>query len=174
MYIIGNPAKLGDNMTWQEEINNQRKSDGWYGCDVNDGWKDIVLETDAMLSYIDPDYKIAQIKEKFGTMRFYFDSDKDGLERKIMHAIVEYAERQSKNICEDCGDYGVIRGDIGWMLTLCDKCHSQHNPDPNFKAYNDAYFDNLAPTEFTKEMVDKFDQETKLIEKILKKNKESE
>ena len=53
------------------------------------------------------------------------------------------------------------------MLTLCDKCHSQHNPDPNFKAYNDAYFDNLAPTEFTKDMVDTLDKETKLIQKAL-------
>jgi len=153
--------------TWQKELNQKRQSEGWYGCSVNDGWRDIVLEADAMLEYIDPDYKIAQVKEKFGTLRYYFETEKEGIENKIMHAIVEYAERKSKNICEDCGDYGTIRGDIGWMLTLCDKCHSQHNPDPTFKKYTDAYFDNLAPATFTKDMVDALDKEIKLIQKAL-------
>jgi len=154
-------------MTWQQELNEKRQSDGWYGCSVNDGWRDIVLEADAMLEYIDPDYKISQVKEKFGTMRYYFETDKEGIEMKIMHAITEYAERKSRNTCEDCGEYGKIRGDIGWMLTLCDKCHSHHNPDPTFKEYTDAYFDNLAPATFTKDMVDALDKETKLIQNAL-------
>jgi ribosomal protein L37AE/L43A len=153
--------------TWQQELNEKRQSDGWYGCSVNDGWQNIVLEADAMLEYIDPDYKISQVKEKFGSLRYIFETDKYGLERKIMDAIAEYAERKSNNTCEDCGEYGIIRGDIGWMLTLCDKCHSQHNPDPAYKVYTDAYFNNLASPEFTKEMVDTLDKETKLIQKVL-------
>jgi len=114
-----------NSVTWQEEFNKKRlpaDNPGWYGCVVGDGWKKIVLETDAMLSHIDPNYCILQVKEKFGTLRYYFDTDKDGADRQIMFAIASHAETRSSRTCEVCGGYGELRDDMPWIRTLCDDC----------------------------------------------------
>ena len=110
---------------WQQELNNKRlASGGWYGCIVNDGWKDIVLKTDAQLAFMDPDYKINQVKEKFGTLRYYFETEKVGIELEIMYAIASYAERLSASTCERCGRYGELCGE-SWVVTLCTKCDEE-------------------------------------------------
>lgn len=113
-------------MSWQQDFNDIRlDKGGWYGCIVNDGWKKLVLETDAMLAYVDPNYKIHQVKEKFGALRYYFGSEKEfgSIERKIMNAIAEAAEYRSQHICEDCGGIGELRDNRRWIRTLCDECH---------------------------------------------------
>ena len=113
--------------TWQEELNNKRKSEGYYGCIAPDGWKEIVLKADEMLSYIDPDYKIAQIKEKFGTLRYYFDSKYryNTTQGEIMNAITVWAERRSETTCESCGKWGELRDERYWIVTLCDTCNEE-------------------------------------------------
>jgi hypothetical protein len=118
--------------TWQDVLNKSRRSEGWYGCIVGNGWRKIVLEADQMLSRIDPDYKIHQVKEKFGTLRFYYGSEKTGVDRKIMDAIVESAERKSHSICEDCGAYNAkLRTERYWTRTLCDSCNDKVNEKLN-------------------------------------------
>jgi len=111
--------------TWQEEFNDKRLAEGgWYGCDVGDGWQKIIMEADEQLAFIDPDYKIHQVKEKFGTLRFYFGTDKVGIEQQIMLAITYSAERRSSSTCEDCGKYGRYRPQLGWVRTLCNDCYA--------------------------------------------------
>lgn len=112
-------------MTWQQEFNDKRLADGgWYGCIVNDGWKKIVLETDSMLAHIDPNYKICQVKEKWGELRYYFASEigYDTIERNIMDAIVRSAESRSRYVCEQCGKFGELRTNRAWIVTLCNTC----------------------------------------------------
>ena len=87
-----------------------------------EGWMNIVLKADRMLSFIDPDYEILQIKEKFGGLRYYFQTNKNGTEWDIMMAITCYAEERSFNTCEICGSFGKLRDDRYWMQTLCDNC----------------------------------------------------
>lgn len=111
--------------SWQEELNAKRlKTRGWYGCIAPDGWKDIVLKADEMLGFIDPDYEIHQIKEKFGTLRYYFGTTKSGVESDIMYAIERWAESRSASTCESCGKFGELRGD-SWVVTLCDSCDEE-------------------------------------------------
>jgi len=61
--------------------------------------------------------KIAQIKEKFGTLRMYMDynEDTDSSFRKID----EYAELMSTVTCERCGNVGETYH-MRWHKTLCD------------------------------------------------------
>lgn len=61
----------------------------------------------------------SQIKEKFGGLRFYLTS---GTEE--MYKICSEAESKSYKTCEQCGNPGKVR-DGGWILTLCDSCHSR-------------------------------------------------
>jgi hypothetical protein len=110
---------------WQDELNAKRlKTRGWYGCIAPDGWKDIVLKADEMLSFIDPDYEIHQIKEKFGTLRYYYGSTVTygSVQSDIMRAIETWAESRSAFTCETCGKFGELR-ELSWIRTLCDECH---------------------------------------------------
>lgn len=105
-----------------------RENDFWLDATPN-GWKEIVADTDAMLRFIDPDYKIAQIKEKFGFLRYYIYSEKTGVEQQIMLAITSKAERRSESVCMECGKFGNLRDDRYWIVTLCDDCNVKRNEE---------------------------------------------
>ena len=60
--------------------------------------------------------KVVQIKEKFGSLRFYCYNSSKELDQKIQEA-----EWESKKTCENCGKEGEQRND-GWIKVLCDDC----------------------------------------------------
>jgi hypothetical protein len=55
-----------------------------------------------------------QIKEKFGTLRFYYDGGDE-----YIRGLVSMAEVISEITCETCGAPGKLRPG-GWIRTLCD------------------------------------------------------
>lgn len=57
-----------------------------------------------------------QIKQKFGTARFYFDNTT----QKAKDIIKEY-ENKSSITCEMCGEEGRLRNINGWYVTICDE-----------------------------------------------------
>lgn len=57
--------------------------------------------------------KTAQIKEKFGTLRWYVNNAD-----KTSQKIIDFAELMSENTCEVCGEYGKTYT-TGWHKTLC-------------------------------------------------------
>lgn len=57
-----------------------------------------------------------QIKEKFGTLRFYYSGGDD-----FVNGVVQMAEAMSGSTCEDCASPGTQLGG-GWIRTLCTKC----------------------------------------------------
>lgn len=63
--------------------------------------------------------RASQVKEKFGTLRFYMTA-----ETKEMRPIIEEAERKSAVTCEQCGKKGKLRGN-GWLYTACAACHKK-------------------------------------------------
>lgn len=60
--------------------------------------------------------RASQIKEKFGTLRFYMTHQTNEMAR-----ITDWAEKQSKRTCEECGKPGKLRG-RGWLYTRCASC----------------------------------------------------
>lgn len=88
----------------------------------NEGWYQILEDLDNKLSYLDPEYKIAQVKEKFGTLRFYFDTSTDSPIRDIMNDCVSAAAYASSYTCEYCGSRLGKLQDSGWVKTACDDC----------------------------------------------------
>lgn len=56
-----------------------------------------------------------QVKEKFGTLRFYYRGGDDYID-----GLVSMAESMSAVTCEECGSPGT-RNDGGWISTLCQK-----------------------------------------------------
>jgi hypothetical protein len=98
------------------------------------GWYPLLDDLDGKISYLAPNYEIHQVKEKYGTLRFYIGGPvKDKMTAAIIEDLISYAEELSSIICESCGAarYGKIRTrydetvalrDNGWMKTLCNSC----------------------------------------------------
>jgi hypothetical protein len=62
-----------------------------------------------------PQVVATQIKEKFGTLRFYYFGGDD-----YCHGVESMAESMSAVTCEVCGSSGKLRNG-GWIRTLCDE-----------------------------------------------------
>jgi hypothetical protein len=102
----------------------------WISC--GPGWYKIIIEANEKLKFIDPDYEIQQVKEKYGTLRYYFGSkfNYESIQYKIMQTIVDYAEYLSENTCEECGtgSWGTeveTRATHGWLSTNCKECYDK-------------------------------------------------
>ena len=116
-----------------------------FGFEVGDGWHDFIKELLEDLTEIGFEGPIHQVKEKFGTLRFYAI-----YKNKAEHLLIDNAERMSGMVCESCGlkhiDYADIHGWKGykrpwgrdpgkghyvrgadegrsWVKTLCNYCH---------------------------------------------------
>ena len=61
-----------------------------------------------------PQVTLDQVKEKFGTLRFYYTGGDE-----YISGMVTMAEAMSGVTCEECGDPGERRGG-GWIYTACD------------------------------------------------------
>jgi hypothetical protein len=102
-----------------------------WGMECCDGWYDLLDELLAKLDYLSTVSGVQvvadQIKEKFGTLRFYYstvaktDSNLDVIVCKIIDDIVDRAEKRSSYICEKTGKTGVLCSRFGWLSTLCKK-----------------------------------------------------
>lgn len=68
--------------------------------------------------------KIQQVKEKFGSLRFYVDTDSEKIQNYITFASI-----MSSCTCEICGARGEKRNS-GWIKVLCDK----HNRETEEKS----------------------------------------
>jgi hypothetical protein len=68
-------------------------------------------------SYVSCHPRAAQVKEKFGGLRFYMTSGTDEI-----FDLIEEAEALSCKTCEECGKPGEERPG-GWIHTHCDPCH---------------------------------------------------
>jgi hypothetical protein len=89
------------------------------------GWFQIIydlsLKLEALILAI-PDeeervkYRAMQVKEKFGTLRFYMTAETEEMDK-----LIDEAESASVKTCEYCGQPGSLRTK-GWCFTLCDKC----------------------------------------------------
>ena len=59
------------------------------------------------------------MKEKFGTLRFYYYGGDD-----VVEGMVRMAESMTYRICEGCGCPGEERKSR-WIKVLCDKCDEE-------------------------------------------------
>lgn len=91
----------------------------------DDGWFDLIWECSEkieaeILKMPEEQRKLTkaiQVKEKFGTLRFYMW----GHENEAINEAIRVAEEKSEVTCEQCGSPGELYGG-GWLLTLCKKC----------------------------------------------------
>jgi hypothetical protein len=87
-----------------------------WGFECGDGWYELIDSVSELLSAHNPDIKAVQVKEKFGTLRFYHDC----VDRYSI-AVESAAEAFSMLICEVCGAPAKRQQQNGWISTLCDE-----------------------------------------------------
>ena len=85
-----------------------------FGFECDDGWFELIKKLSEKL---EPMGAVAvQVKEKYGTLRFYaHNTTEEALD------LIEEAEDKTEKICEKCGSPGKLRKG-GWLRTLCDSC----------------------------------------------------
>jgi hypothetical protein len=91
-----------------------------FGIEHGYGWYGLILPIISEIGHYNeknPGHEISieQIKEKFGTLRFYTSGSPDYIE-----GMISMAENESKHICELCGARGELTEKNGWYMTLCE------------------------------------------------------
>lgn len=101
-------------------------SEKYGGFAVDDGWFNIINQMcQLMQSHIDwskgecPQVIARQVKEKFGTLRFYYDGGDE-----YCHGVSAMAESMTGVTCEKCGDIGEPRN-TGWVHVYCNTCEAE-------------------------------------------------
>ncbi len=96
-----------------------------WGFECGDGWEPLIRRAceklEPLILAMGPEKldkylpRASQIKEKYGTLRFYMNGETDE-----MTLICSKAELESEKTCEKCGARGKIRG-RGWYYTACEE-----------------------------------------------------
>src|SRR5258706_6165078 len=104
-----------------------------FECDL--GWYDIVHDLSVKIEEILNDYAennkvvddkeneiiemfAVQVKEKYGTLRFYMSSETDEISD-----LIHETEALSSQTCESCGEFAKMLG-TRWLQVKCNACFS--------------------------------------------------
>jgi hypothetical protein len=132
-----------------------------WGFSCGDGWYQLIrkfsaaIEAEAKKLGLDTQSeewpRALQVKEKFGTLRFYVVTPADSSESQSegvgvesvggvvsirpiarvqsIRELVSQAEATSAEICETCGAPGSLNTDGGWWRTTCGHCDAKRNEE---------------------------------------------
>jgi len=95
-----------------------------WGFECGDGWFNILdqlmgsiqhhLDWKNKNSLVVDQVTLDQVKEKFGTLRFYYSGGDDTID-----GMVRLAESMTSVTCEECGN-PATQSSSGWITTLCE------------------------------------------------------
>lgn len=98
------------------------RESGFVGFSCPTGWLDLVHDLHTRLTG-NPDYRVVQVKEKFGGLRFYTEGLTHA-EREMVYA----AEAESFLVCADCGTRDTVSlRNRRWVASLCDACDANYS-----------------------------------------------
>lgn len=94
-----------------------------YGTCVGDGWFPLIhqLCKDLKAAGVSDSFRVEQVKEKFGGLRFHWSG---GCCEQI-YELVNAAENESETICEECGTKENVTKEGSWIKTLCGVCRER-------------------------------------------------
>jgi hypothetical protein len=112
-----------------------------WGFECGDGWFQILNQLMGNIQHhidwknkngeVVPQVTLDQVKEKFGTLRFYYTGGDD-----YIRGLVSMAESMSGVTCERCGAYAETNwpksengGIGGWVRTICKPCDEQREAE---------------------------------------------
>ena len=90
---------------------------GHFGFECGDGWFDLIDNLCSLLMIDETLTPVAtQVKEKFGTLRFYVNEATD-----YQYELIDRADKLSATTCEVCGAPGKVNTSRSWIKTLCEE-----------------------------------------------------
>ena len=107
-----------------------------WGFECGDGWFDLIDQLmGSIQNHIDwqnqkeevvQQVTVDQVKEKFGTLRFYYTGGDD-----YISGMVSLAESMSGIICEGCGSKARTNWPEpgGWVRTICESCEDKRSAE---------------------------------------------
>jgi len=118
---------------WEER---QKLNDQWaakgrepfhpiaFGFECGGGWfpilKELCLKIEALINTLPLDeqqnFHVAQVKEKFGGLRFYMHGETDEMSK-----LIREAEEKCDSTCETCSAPSIQLGQ-GWIVNACRPC----------------------------------------------------
>lgn len=108
-------SDLVDELPWAE-------SPVWRSVDCGRGWWPLIRALDERLRQLAPGYRVTQVKEKFGSLRYYIAPlPEPRATQDAVATVIRETEQQSRAVCEVCGSSGSTRVRNGWHKTLCDR-----------------------------------------------------
>jgi hypothetical protein len=123
-----------------------------FGIETGNGWYNLIesacfniQETVDLVNHIHPEIGFvvtaAQIKEKFGGLRFYIDYHGNKTDKELQWAYaqiesaIRFAEKKSYYICDNCGDYMKYEKSEGWHYPKCEACYEERMRELDEKAH---------------------------------------
>lgn len=100
---------------------------------VPDGWRQLVIDLHKELVQVAPEYRIGQVKEKFGGLRFYVNLAY--AEDCPARAIINKYEELSFKTCDVCAEPGMCGTVNNWVATRCAE-HGATNERAKVTQYN--------------------------------------
>jgi len=114
-----------------------------WGFECGDGWFNILDQLMGNIQHhidwknkkqeVVPQVTLDQVKEKFGTLRFYYTGGDD-----YISGLVSMAESMSGVTCEGCGGQAETNwpkaeggGIGGWVRTICQPCETKRQEERN-------------------------------------------
>lgn len=91
-----------------------------WGCDVGDGWYDLLYETCEKIEKLNQDICFGQVKEKYGGLTIHVNDYSDEVTD-----ILNKAEDESYKTCERCGTKENVTSEGLYILTLCHNCREK-------------------------------------------------
>jgi len=105
-----------------------------YGFECGDGWFQLIYDLSKALyegcidhgisigsdQETEDRFYVNQVKEKYGTLRYYTNYRWDW-----MDLLIDKAEGKSESICEACGKEGFLDKKQNWYYTRCNNCWKQ-------------------------------------------------
>ena len=98
-----------------------------WGFECGDGWFNIIdrlmhniqdhIDWKNRDSEVVPQVTLDQVKEKFGTLRFYVHGGDD-----VTFWMIRLAEHYSERTCEGCGIPSKVSSRDGWLSNVCPVC----------------------------------------------------
>jgi hypothetical protein len=119
--------------------------DHWH-FECADGWEPLIRTLSKCIVHhdkydkqdgkLEESTRMAQAKEKFGTLSFYYDRQPHS---DHIRGLVTMAEAMSGRLCEVCGSPGkrASKNPRGWIQTLC----LEHDPNNPLKKLVDSIID---------------------------------
>jgi len=93
-----------------------------WGINCGSGWYNLIDTLCGLIQHYVQDHpdssvEAVQVKEKFGSLRFYINGGDD-----YVDGLITFAEAMSYLTCEQCGSTDGVTQTKGWVYTLCGQC----------------------------------------------------